>query len=96
MRLEKTATPGANAICVPCCQCGKMFTLSKGWADLDGKTFHAYYCDLCASQLSAPRSINGFKVETLLERSTCPSRSGGNLQEWEWAQHALHNYNVGA
>ena len=62
MRLVKDGNPGAHAVRVVCVGSnhqsvdavrrwprGSMFPLAEGYADLDGKAFHAYYCDDCVA-----------------------------------------------
>lgn len=90
MRLEKDATPGGSAVRVPCETCSRMFTLSEGWADLDGRAFVSYVCAECSRGprfRDAPRSINGFPVSRL-EDGEGP-RPGDDSTAWARSLYAL-------
>ena len=85
MRLEKDASAGGANVTVSCYECGKRFTLSRGWADLDGPAFVAYVCQRCAGgakYADAPRTINGYTLKEL-------EAGGGYGERWERAWYAL-------
>lgn len=48
MRLVQNTSDNAKQLRVICMNCARMFTLSTGFADLDGPSFRAYYCPICA------------------------------------------------
>lgn len=43
--------PGAGSVIVVCLSCSGRFYLDRGYADLDGPSFKAYYCAPCADRL---------------------------------------------
>jgi hypothetical protein len=66
MRLVKDNSAGAHAIKVPCTHTyhhesdrersyprgSIMFTLAEGYSDMDGESFHSYYCDDCVKKFN--------------------------------------------
>ena len=45
--------PAVADIQVVCYHCGRTILLSKGWVDVKGKPFKAYYCDECKEMTDA-------------------------------------------
>lgn len=72
MRLIQDRSAGAQAVSVPCAAAdhigrppgNSMFTLSQGFADIDGPPFQAYFCGACARRLAPEQVERAIAEET--------------------------------